>query len=144
MACGITRRTLKLGHHVLLYISKFRRSEHDNDFLMAKNHRENILKRTIACFKVWFPNPKCSTNSPSPLSLYSKLIILPYAFKMRQDYLSTSYLDQKYLPSERSEMRGMWIDPSNVWWDNLVSFWKHMVIFFSYLSLFYRWNLIRM
>ena len=30
-------------------------------------------------------------------------IILSYAFKMRQDYLSTSYLDQKYLPSERSE-----------------------------------------
>ena len=32
-------------------------------------------------------------------------IRLPYAFKMRQDYLSTSYLDQKYLPSERSETR---------------------------------------
>ena len=31
------------------------------------------------------------------------IIILSYAFKMRQDYLSTSYLDQKYLPSERSE-----------------------------------------
>ena len=30
-------------------------------------------------------------------------IILSYDFKMRQDYLSTSYLDQKYLPSERSE-----------------------------------------
>ena len=33
------------------------------------------------------------------------IIILSYAFKMRQDYLSTSYLDQKYLPSERSETR---------------------------------------
>ena len=33
------------------------------------------------------------------------IIRLPYAFKMRQDYLSTSYLDQKYLPSERSETR---------------------------------------
>ena len=32
-------------------------------------------------------------------------IRLSYAFKMRQDYLSTSYLDQKYLPSERSEKR---------------------------------------
>ena len=32
-------------------------------------------------------------------------IILPYAFKMRRDYLSTSYLDQKYLPSERSDTR---------------------------------------
>ena len=31
------------------------------------------------------------------------IIILSYAFKMRQDYLSSSYLDQKYLPSERSE-----------------------------------------
>ena len=33
------------------------------------------------------------------------IIILSYAFKMRQDYLSASYLDQKYLPSERSETR---------------------------------------
>ena len=46
-------------------------------------------------------------------------IILPYAFKMRRDYLSTSYLDQKYLPSERSDTREIWIDPSNVCWDNL-------------------------
>ena len=37
--------------------------------------------------------------------IQTKLIRLPYAFKMRQDYLSTSYLDQKYLPSERSETR---------------------------------------
>ena len=48
-----------------------------------------------------------------------QIIILPYAFKMRRDYLSTSYLDQKYLPSERSETREIWIDPSNVCWDNL-------------------------
>ena len=68
-------------------------------------------------------------------------IRLPYAFKMRQDYLSTSYLDQKYLTSERSEMREIWIDPSNVCWDNPVSSLRHMVIFFSYLSL---WKLIRM
>ena len=66
--------------------------------------------------------------------------IIIYAFKMRQGYLSTSYLDQKYLPSERSETREIWIDPSNVCWDNLVSFWKHMMIFFSHLSLFYRWK----
>ena len=59
---------------------------------------------------------------------------------MRQGYLSTSYLDQKYLLSERSETREIWIDPSNVCWDNLVSFWKHMMIFFSHLSLFYRWK----
>ena len=38
---------------------------------------------------------------------------------MRRDYLSTSYLDQKYLPSERSDTREIWIDPSNVCWDNL-------------------------
>ena len=68
-------------------------------------------------------------------------IRLPYAFKMRQDYLSTSYLDQKYLLSERSETREMWIDPSNVCWDNPVSSLRHIVIFFSYLSL---WKLIRM
>ena len=34
---------------------------------------------------------------------------------MRQDYLSTRYLDQKYLPSESSETGEIWIDPSNVW-----------------------------
>ena len=39
---------------------------------------------------------------------------------MRQDYLSTSYLDKKYLPSERSKMREIWIDPSYVCWDNPV------------------------
>ena len=33
---------------------------------------------------------------------------------MRQDYLSTSYLDQKYLPTECSETREILIDPSNV------------------------------
>ena len=70
------------------------------------------------------------------------IIILSYAFKMRQDYLSTSYLDQKYLPSERSETREIWIDPSNVCWDNHVSFWMHMMIFFSHLSLFNRWNIL--
>ena len=62
---------------------------------------------------------------------------------MRQDYLSTSYLDQKHLVSERSETREIWIDPSNVCWDNLVSFWRHMMIFFSHLSLFYRWNILK-
>ena len=62
---------------------------------------------------------------------------------MRQGYLSTCYLDQKYLPSERRESREIWIDSSNVCWDNLVSFWKHMMIFFSHLSLFYRWNILK-
>ena len=38
---------------------------------------------------------------------------------MRWDYLSTSYLDQKYLPSDQSDKREIWIDPSNVCWDNL-------------------------
>ena len=61
---------------------------------------------------------------------------------MRQDYLSTGYLDQKYLLSERSETREIWIDPSNVCWDNHVSFWRHMMIFFSHLSLFNRWNIL--
>ena len=31
-------------------------------------------------------------------------IILSDAFKMRRDYLNTSYLNQKYLPSETMEM----------------------------------------
>ena len=44
--------------------------------------------------------------------------ILLYAFKMRQDYLGTSYLDQKYLPGEQSKRREIWIDPSHVCWDN--------------------------
>ena len=74
----------------------------------------------------------------------SNSIILSYAFEMRRDYLRTSYVNKKYPPSERSEMREIWNDKSNVCWDNLVSFWKHMFIFFSYLSLFYKWNLIRM
>ena len=65
-----------------------------------------------------------------------EIIILSYAFKMRQDYLSTNYLDQKYLPSERSKTREIWMDPSNVCWDNLVSFWRHMMIFFSHLHYF--------
>ena len=69
-------------------------------------------------------------------------IILSYAFKIRQDYLSSSYLDKTYLLSKRSEMMEIWIDQSNVCWDNLFSCQKHMIIFFSYLSLFYRWNLI--
>ena len=71
-------------------------------------------------------------------------MILSYTFKMRQDYLSTSYLNQKYFPSERSETREIWIDPSNVCWDYLVSLWKHIMIFFSHLSQFnmkYRENM---
>ena len=55
---------------------------------------------------------------------------------MRQDYLSTSYLDQKYIPSERSKAREIWIDLSNVCWDNLVSFWKNMIIFSHTLHYF--------
>ena len=43
---------------------------------------------------------------------------------MRQDYLSTSYLDKKYFQSEQSEMIEMWIDPSNVCWDNPVSIFE--------------------
>ena len=39
--------------------------------------------------------------------------IISYAFKMRHDYLSTNYLDKKYLPSEHSEMRKIRIDLSN-------------------------------
>ena len=52
-------------------------------------------------------------HSPSKLEYVLQYdcgrIILSYAFKMRQDYLSTSYLDQKYLPSERSETREIFL-----------------------------------
>ena len=50
---------------------------------------------------------------------------------------------KKYLQSERSEMRQIWIDPSNVCWDHLDSFWKHIMIIFSHRSLFYRWNILK-
>ena len=43
---------------------------------------------------------------------------------MRRGYLRTSYFDKKYLPSERSETREIWIDPSNVCWDNLSLIFK--------------------
>ena len=39
----------KLSHDILRYVSKFRNSEHDN-FLLAKNHRENILKKNMWSF----------------------------------------------------------------------------------------------
>ena len=34
----------KIGHDILLYVSICRRSERDRQFLLEKNHRENILK----------------------------------------------------------------------------------------------------
>ena len=39
--------------------------------------------------------------------------ILPYALKMRQDYLSTRYLDQFISPSSRYAHSGDIFDPSN-------------------------------
>ena len=53
----------------------------------------------------WCPN--------IPLLLFN-IIRLPYAFKMRQDYLSTSYLDQKYLPSERTFHYQNWLKYSKL------------------------------
>ena len=50
MRC-IRRCTQKLGHDILGCFSKFRRSARDNWFLLPKNHRENILKRTIQLFE---------------------------------------------------------------------------------------------
>ena len=44
---------------------------------------------------------------------------------MRQDYLSTSYLDQKYFLSE------LWIDPSNICGDNLDNF-ESILWYFSH------------
>ena len=86
----------------------------------------------------------CNRNQTLVLQL--DIIILSYAFKMRQDYLSTSYLNQKYLPSERSETREIWIDPSNVCWDNPVSFLKAYDIFltpFTILQMKYLENMTK-
>ena len=46
MTRGIKHRMQKSGHDFLPYVSKFPRSECSNS-LLAKNHRENILKRMI-------------------------------------------------------------------------------------------------
>ena len=76
------------------------------NFLLAKNHPENILKRVIFLFWRRLNAKKIVTRSIININLLPpETIILSYAFKMRQDYLGTSYLDQKYLPSERSETR---------------------------------------
>ena len=53
--------------------------------------------------------------------------ILSYALKMRQDYLSTRYLDQFISPSFRYTHSGDIFDPSNYCWDNPVLFWMHMI-----------------
>ena len=86
------------------------------------------------CGCAWVTILTLHTHWGFKLFLIWVIIILSYAFKMRQDYLSTSYLDQNI---------EIWIDPSNVCWDNPVSFWGHMMIFFSHLSLFYRWNILK-
>ena len=59
------------------------------------SHKNGLSRAKILC------------HNPLPHNGYTciEIIILPYAFKMRRDYLSTSYLDQKYLPSERSDTR---------------------------------------
>ena len=44
----------------------------------------------------------------------SNSLILIYYHMPSQNYLSISYLDQKYLLSEQSELREISIDPSNV------------------------------
>ena len=64
-------------------------------------------------------------------------IILSCAFKMRQDYLSTSYLDQKYLPSERSE-RGRYeliqVTCAEIILSHFESIWWYFSHTFHYLT----------
>ena len=70
-------------------------------------------------------------------SLTAETIILSYAFKMRQDYLSTSYLDQKYLPSERSE-RGRYeliqVTCAEIILSHFESIWWYFSHTFHYLT----------
>ena len=82
-------------------------------YLSSHGHRSNsILSRKllkiIKCCTHLIPAVQKKNRISSPLRGLGEnegvnIIILSYAFKMRQDYLSTSYLDQKYLPSEQSE-----------------------------------------
>ena len=64
-------------------------------------------------------------------------IILSYAFKMRQDYLSSSYLDQKYLPSERSE-RGRYeliqVTCAEIILSHFECIWRYFSHTFHYLT----------
>ena len=54
VTCCIKRRIQKLGHHILRYVSKFRALNVIINLLLAKNHRENILKRPVAL--LWYYN----------------------------------------------------------------------------------------
>ena len=50
---SIRRCTQKMGHDILRYVFKFQRSERDNaiDFFIGEKPCENILNRTIYCFR---------------------------------------------------------------------------------------------
>ena len=82
---------------------------------------------------------RCSTCDHGKVNVISScdLIILSYAFKMRQDYLSTSYLDQKYLPSERSE-RGRYeliqVTCAEIILSHFESIWWYFSHTFHYLT----------
>ena len=47
MTCGTKRRTQKLGHHILRYVSNVHVVNAMINLLLAKKHRENNLKRPI-------------------------------------------------------------------------------------------------
>ena len=127
----------QIAYSLNLYFYNWTLRIHTN-IIHAQNRIMSCEMSTLHLLFPWYI--LLISQYPKMHSIYH--IILSYAFKMRQDYLSTSYLDQKYLPSERSETREIWIDPSNVCWDNPVSFWIHM-IFFSHFSLFNRWNILK-
>ena len=46
--CGTKRRTQKLGQHILRYVSKFRRSERDNEFIIGKKPLRKHFEKTNA------------------------------------------------------------------------------------------------
>ena len=76
--------------------------------LLENTPKKMQWKKTLneAVSSHWQKELKEEANTMSTME-FLNIIILPYAFKMRRDYLSTSYLDQKYLPSERSDTREM-------------------------------------
>ena len=93
------------------------------------------IKNCLLLCNTLVTNTCCSVHLQNVCQSY--LIILSYAFKMRQDYLSTSYLDQKYLPSERSE-RGRYeliqVTCAEIILSHFESIWWYFSHTFHYLT----------
>ena len=61
----------KLGHHILCYVSKFQRSEHDNEFVIGKKTSQNLLKRPISKVEILV----FSTASSKHLYLFHSICV---------------------------------------------------------------------